>query len=193
VKGLICALFSLLFLAQANIATDESSAEAFLRNKIGAAFKILHKEGVEQQKKNEEVAEIVSAMFDFPLMAKLTLGSKYWPGLSQENKDKFTALFVKRLKKTYSAKLTLYRDETVLYEPATKTGKKVQISTYLVSKDEKKSIVYKLYKSKNDWQIYDLEIEGVSVVRSYRSQFTDILQRGTIDDLLLKLEESVET
>jgi phospholipid transport system substrate-binding protein len=123
----------------------------------------------------------------------LTLGSKYWPGLTRENKDKFTALFVKRLKKTYSAKLTSYRDETVLYEPATKTGKKVQIPTYLVSKDEKTSIVYKLYKSKNEWQIYDLEIEGVSVVRSYRSQFTDILQRGTIDDLLLKLEESVET
>ena len=53
--------------------------------------------------------------------------------------------------------------------------------------------MYKLNNSKNDWQIYDLEIEGVSVVRSYRAQFTDILRRGTIDDLLLKLEESVET
>ncbi|MBW1896076.1 MAG: ABC transporter substrate-binding protein [Deltaproteobacteria bacterium] len=192
-RGLICALFSLLFLAQANIATGESSAEAFLRNKIDAATTILQNEGVEQQKQNEEVAEIVSAMFDFPLMAKLTLGSKYWPSLTRENKDKFTELFIRRLKKTYSAKLTLYRDETVLYESATKTGKKVQISTYLVSKHKKTSIVYKLYKSKNDWQIYDLEIEGVSVVRSYRAQFADILRRGTIDDLLLKLEKSVET
>jgi len=51
---------------------------------------------------------------------------------------------------------------------------------------------YKLYHSESEWKIYDVEIQGVSIIRSYRSQFSEILKNGTIDDLLLKLEKSVE-
>ena len=48
---------------------------------------------------------------------------------------------------------------------------------------------YKFYKLKNNWKIYDVEVEGVSIVQTYRSQFATILQKGSIDDLLLKLEQ----
>ena len=147
---------------------------------------------VEVKKKNEEVDAIASPMFDFALMAKLTLGKQYWPDLSQKEKDRFTELFIKRFKKTYLEKLTLYEDEKIVYEPAVQTEKKAEIPTYLVSKDKKTSIVYKLYKAEDVWKIYDVEIEGVSIIRSYRTQFSDILEKGTIGDLLSKLEESVE-
>ena len=50
---------------------------------------------------------------------------------------------------------------------------------------------YKLYKSEHTWKIYDVEIQGVSIIISYRAQFTAILENGTIDDLLLKMEESL--
>ena len=54
-------------------------------------------------------------------------------------------------------------------------------------------MTYKLYKSKKDWKIYDLEIQGVSIIRSYRSQFSSILESGTVDDLLLKLENPADS
>jgi phospholipid transport system substrate-binding protein len=66
--------------------------------------------------------------------------------------------------------------------------KKIHTPTYLVSKDKKISILYKFYKAQKNWKIYDLEIQGVSIIRSYRSQFSSILESGTVDDLLLKLE-----
>jgi len=49
-------------------------------------------------------------------------------------------------------------------------------------------MLYKLYKSKHNWKIYDIEIEGVSIIITYRSQFSQVLRKGTIDDLLKKLE-----
>ena len=52
-------------------------------------------------------------------------------------------------------------------------------------------MLYKLYVSKSGWRIYDIEIQGVSIIRSYRSQFAEILKNGTFDDLLEKLEKPI--
>jgi len=188
-KALSYACLSLLILCQSAMADDKSAAEELLKNKLKAVFAVLQKKDLEQQAKNDGIIEIVSPMFDFPLMAKLALGKKYWPGLSQEKKKRFTQLFIKRLRTSYLDKLTLFTDEKVIYEPPVQVNKKIHIPTYLVSKDKKVSMLYKFYESKNSWKIYDLEIQGISIIRSYRSQFSEILQSGTIDDLLLKLEK----
>ena len=84
-------------------------------------------------------------------------------------------------------------DEKIIYESPIQIKKKIQIQTYLFSKDEKTSILYKLYKHRNEWKIYDIEIEGVSIIRSYRAQFYHILKTETVDDLLVKLEKSVNS
>ncbi|MGD8519577.1 MAG: ABC transporter substrate-binding protein [Desulfobacterales bacterium] len=182
----------LLILSQTAIADDNCPAEDFLKGRLEAVFAVLQNEELAQQAKSEEIVEIVSPMFDFALMAKLTLGKKYWPGLTEENKEKFTDLFIKKLRASYLSKLTLYSDEKIIYEPPVQDKNKVRISTYLISKDKKISMLYKFYNSMNSWKIYDVEIQGVSIIRSYRSQFYEILQNGTIDELLLKLEESVD-
>lgn len=142
-----------------------------------------------QQEKDRQIIEIVTPIFDFPLMAKLSLGKKYWPGLSKEQKGKYTDLFVKRLEASYLEKLSLYTDETVVYKTPVQNERKVEIPTEVISKDKKISMTYKLYKSEQDWKIYDLEIEGISMIVTYRSQFDQILDKGTFDDLLLKLEK----
>ena len=128
-------------------------------------------------------------MFDFELMAKLSLGRKYWPDLSKEKRERFTELFVNRLRQSYLNKLTAYTDETVVYEPPLKVDAKIHIPTYLVSKGNKIGMLYKFYQSSGQWKIYDIEIQGVSIIRSYQSQFKEILQNSTFDDLLLKMEK----
>ena len=102
-------------------------------------------------------------------------------------------MFIKKLRTSYLSKLTLYTDEKIIYEPPVQDKNKVRISTYLISKDKKIDMLYKFYSSGNSWKIYDVEIQGVSIIRSYRSQFDEIMQNGTIDDLLLKLQESVDS
>lgn len=189
-KRLSYAFLSVLILSQTVIADDKIAAEKLLKSKLNAAITVLQKKDAVLQVKIDEVDEIMSPMFDFALMAKLTLGRKHWPKLARENKEIFTALFTKQMKRSYLQKLTLYKNEKIMYEPSILSKKKIQIPTYLISMDKKTSILYKLYKSQNDWKIYDMEIQGVSIIRSYRSQFIQILQSGTIEDLLLELEKS---
>ncbi|UCE51059.1 MAG: ABC transporter substrate-binding protein [Desulfobacterales bacterium] len=190
-KILSYAVLSVLILSQSVMADDKIAAEKLLKSKLNAAITVLQKKNAALQVKSNEIDEIMSPMFDFSLMAKLTLGRKYWPKLTTQNKEKFTELFTELLKSSYLQKLTLYTNEKIMYKSPILSKKKIQIPTYLISLDKKTSILYKLYKSENDWKIYDIEIQGVSLIRSYRSQFIQILQTGTIEDLLLKLENSV--
>jgi phospholipid transport system substrate-binding protein len=187
-KNLLVAVLGLLLFSQSVAADEKSEVDELLKNNLDAVFTVLQKKGLEQQAKNKEIVEIVTPMFDFELMARLSLGKKHWPGLSQDKKERFTELFIQRLKASYLMNFTLYTDEKLFYEPSVQVKKKIHAPTYLVSKDKKISILYKFYKAGNDWKIYDLEIQGVSIIRSYRSQFSRILENGTVDDLLLKLE-----
>ncbi|MGD2187566.1 MAG: ABC transporter substrate-binding protein [Desulfobacterales bacterium] len=191
-RTLLYAAFSLLILNQAVIADDKIAAEEFLKSRLDRVFEVLQKEDLGQQAKNKEIVAIVTPMFDFALMTKLSLGKKHWPGLTREKKDRITELFVKRLRQSYLNKLTAYTDEKIIYEPPVEVKTKIHIPTRLISKGKQISMLYKFYNSDNYWKIYDIEIQGVSIIRSYRSQFDEILQRGTIDDLFEKLEKPVD-
>ena len=190
-KVWLYAVFGLLLLSRPVIADEKIDAEEFLKSNLDAVFAVLQKKDLAPQAKNNEVVEIVTPMFDFPLMAKLSLGRKYWPDLTQDKKDRFTELFVKRLRKSYLDRLTTYTDEKISYESPVAIKKKIHIPTHLISKGKKISMLYKLYPSNNIWKIYDIEIQGVSIIRSYRSQFREILQKGTFDDLLQRMQKSV--
>jgi len=191
-KNLLVAVISLFLFYQSAAADDKSEVDKLLKNNLDAVFTVLQKKDLKPQAKNKEIVDIITPMFDFELMARLSLGKKHWPGLSQDKKERFTELFIKRLKTSYLNNFNLYTNEKVIYEPSVQVRKKVHAQTYLVSKDKKISILYKLYKAENNWKIYDLEIQGVSIIRSYRSQFSSILKSGTIDDLLLKLEDPAD-
>ena len=182
------AVLILLLTAQAGLTDDKNCAKKILASKLDAAIVVLQKKNISQQEKDKQIIEIVTPIFDFHIMAKLSLGRKYWPGLSEDQKKKFTDLFIERLEASYLEKLSLYTDETVVYKTPVQNGRKVEIPTEVISKDKLISMTYKLYKSKENWKIYDLEIEGISIIVTYRSQFDQILEKGTFDDLLLKLE-----
>jgi phospholipid transport system substrate-binding protein len=187
-KLLFYGLPCLLLVCQSTIASARPSAEDIIKRKLEAVFEVLQAPDLDQEAKSQKIIDIVNPIFDFSLMAKLSLGRKYWPELTRDQKNRFTRLFIKRLRASYLDSFTLYTDEKILYEPAVAVKGKIHIPTYLVSKEKKISILYKLYDSGSSWKIYDLEIQGISLIRSFRAQFYEILKSGTIDDLMTKLE-----
>jgi phospholipid transport system substrate-binding protein len=190
VKSLMPYIVAAVFgLTTAAIADNAPAPDELLKSKLDQVFAILQKADLEQQQKSKAIEEIVTPMFDFQLMAKLSLGREQWTQLSSENREKFTDLFISRLRGSYLNRITAYTDETVTYEPPVKLNEKIQIPTYLNSKGKKIGMLYKFYQSNGQWMIYDLEIQGVSIIRSYQAQFKEILQHGTFDDLLLKMEK----
>jgi phospholipid transport system substrate-binding protein len=188
-RRVLFAVLVLLFMSQAGWPDDENAAKKLLVSKIEASLSVLQRKDLVQQEKNKQVIAIVEPIFDYRLMAKLALGRKYWPELSEKNKEKFVDLFVSRLKASYIDKLSLYTNEKVDYETPVQSGIKIQIPTKVISKGKNFAMLYKLYRSSSGWKIYDIEIEGVSLISTYRSQFYDVLSKGNIDDLLLKLEK----
>jgi phospholipid transport system substrate-binding protein len=161
-----------------------------LRCKWDAVISILQNEDLEQEVKAERISKLVTPVFDFPLMARLSLGRKHWPKFEPPQRDKFTKLFTELLKNTYREKIALYKDEQVLFKPAERKKKDIIfIPTELVHNDKKVAILYKLRKAEERWKIYDVEIQGISILLTYRSQFDEILRKDTVEELLSRLEK----
>lgn len=176
-------------------ATDPNDPNKVLEAKWDAVLGVLEAKDLDQEVKERIIDRIVSPVFDFPLMGRLALGRMHWPKLNPAQREKFVRLFVTRLKALYLKKTSLYKDEKVSFRPAILKRNVVHIPVVLISEDKKITMLYKLHKmdepSKTNerWKIHDLEIEGVSILLTYRSQFDDILRRGTVEDLLSSLEK----
>jgi phospholipid transport system substrate-binding protein len=123
-------------------------------------------------------------------MAKLVLGRTHWPKLSVPQQKRFTELFAVRLKNFYLDKTSLYQDEKVFFKPAIQMRTGIQIPMTLISNEKEVSILYKLHKTADCWKIFDVEIEGISILMTYRSQFDDMLRKGSVQTLLSELEKS---
>jgi len=170
-----------------NIPTDPNK---LLRIKWDAVISILQKKNIDPNVKEEKISKIVTPIFDFPLMAKLALGRTHWPKFTPPQRKKFTKLFSERLKRSYWEKIALYKNEKLLFKPKVKKKKTIYIPSELIHEDKKVAIIYKLRKMDNRWKIYDVEIQGVSILLTYRSQFDEILRRGTVKNLLSRLEKT---
>ncbi len=161
-----------------------------LRVKWDAVVTVLKNKEIDQDAKEKKINKIVNSIFDFPLMAKLALGRKHWPKLNPLQREKFTRLFIEMLRTSYREKISSYTDENVLFKPAVKNKRTVFVPVELKSKDKKVAILYKLRKVDKRWKVYDVKIQGISILLTYRSQFDDILSKGTVEDLFSRLEES---
>ena len=166
-----------------------SDPRELLRVKWDAVITVLQNKEIDQEARVEKINKIVNSIFDFPLMAKLALGRKHWPKLTPPQREKFTRLFVEMLMTSYREKVSLYTDENVLFKPAVKNKSTVYIPMELKSKDKKVAILHKLRKANNRWKVYDVEVQGISILLTYKSQFDDILSRGSVEDLLSRLEK----
>ncbi len=193
-RSIWCALLVFLVAGQVVNADDKdpndpNDPNELVRTKWDAVISVLQNKDIDQKAKESEISKIVSPVFDFPLMAKLALGRTHWPKLTPPQREKFTRLFVERFKTSYREKITLYTDEEVLFKPAVQKKTTIYIPMELIFKEKRVVILYKLHKVDKGWKIYDVEIQGVSILLTYRSQFNDILRRGTVKDLLSRLEK----
>jgi phospholipid transport system substrate-binding protein len=172
------------------MAGPKEDVSALLKLKIDAVLELLPKKDMAQDEKNRKIMELVEPVFDFPLMAKLTLGKTGWQEMNEAQQKEYIDLFVARLKASYLNKSSLYSDEKVTYKPAVEVGDKIHATIDVIGKEKTVEVTYKFYLSPGSWKIYDVEINGVSLIQSYKSQFAEILKNGTVDTLLEELRKT---
>ena len=190
----LISLFAIFFAAASLSADEVSEIQAMTKEKVDLVIQTLKDTSLSKKEKKEGILKTIDGLFDFNLMARLSLGKKNWKALSKAKRKEFSMLFVERLKQSYLDKLDLYTDEEVVVGEAKLTKKnRVEVLTYLITKDDKKEMTYKLYKSKKKrWMVYDVDVLGVSIVQTYRSQFSGILKKESMEQLMERMRSSGE-
>ncbi len=192
INVLLIFLFFFSFASTSLFADEISEIRTMTKEKVDLVINTLRDESLSKEEKKERILTTIDGLFDFSLMARLSLGKKHWKSLSKAGRKEFSELFVERLKQSYLDKLDLYTDEEVVVGDAKLTKKnRVEVLTYLVSKDDKKEMTYKLYKTKKKgWMVYDVDVLGVSIVQTYRSQFSGILKKESLEQLMERLRSA---
>lgn len=137
------------------------------------------------------VDDIVLPHFDFQRMSQWVLG-KYWRSASAEQREKFLQEFRNLLVRTYSSLLFDYTSQTIEYLPSriTHNGERATVRTVINGTDGANiPIVYSMYLKNNNWQVYDVAIEGISLVSNYRSTFASEIRSSGLDKLIERLTQ----
>lgn len=129
---------------------------------------------------------------DFLRLSKLTVGNEYWGGASPLARDQLVREYHTFLLHVFSDVISQYTDQTILYLPfrIEKGAKEVTVKTVVMNpRDESTELDYRLEKADAGWLIYDMDIDNMSVIRIYRSNFSDALSEGGVSKLVGMLHE----
>ncbi len=170
-------------------ALKKEEIQSEMAERIDNVLVVLKNKNLSKEEKKNQVISIVNDTFDFELMAKIALGKHSWETLSEEKQKEFTATFEDKLKKSYSDKLELYNDQKVKIlslDPYNNT--RLQLKTELLGKEGTYSINYNFYEKNGEWYIYDVDLIGVSIIQTYRQQFSGLLKEKSFDDMFAQFK-----
>jgi len=133
------------------------------------------------------VRQAANRLFDFEETAKRALGP-HWQQRTPAEHEEFVRLFSDLLEAAYVGKIDLYQGEKITYVGETVDGDQATVKTRIVTKQGNEVPVdYRLSREKDGWRVYDVIIEGVSLVANYRTQFNKIIQTSSYDDLVKRM------
>lgn len=189
----VCFMFSLVAPHDVDSAILEPIDQ--IRETIEKVLSIVADEGlVEADKadeKNRRIFEVVEKSFDFREMSQRALAT-HWKKLSSDQQDNFVRLFSRLLQNTYLKKINMYSDEEVQYKGQDIRKNRAIVETVVLKNNVQIPLVYRLKKKTDQWMVYDVVIEGVSLVRNYRSQFRSILNKEKYAGLIMRMEKKIK-
>lgn len=181
-RKILVLLFSVSFIFALNL-QDISKT---MQEKIDESLKILDQNKNDKNQAANKIFALFDGIFDYELMAKLSLSTRY-EKLNTEEKMQFNKAFEDNLKKSFTNKLSLYDSQKLKVLNLEEKNKRAFLKTSMLVDGKENYVIFKFYDKNNDWQIYDVDIFGISIIQTYRSQFKDILQNADFKTLLDKL------
>jgi len=162
-----------------------------IETRVGRIVAILGDKSLPEDVKVKKLEKTADDTFDYVYLSKMTLG-RYWLKLDDSQRTEFVDLYRQLLEKNYMGQLLKYTDEKVVFDRQTMlSDTKAEVDSNVVSSDKKIPITYRLIRRDGDWKVYDLVIEGISLVSNYRTQFNDILSQQTPAEMLAILRKKV--
>jgi phospholipid transport system substrate-binding protein len=176
--------------AQAGAPSDQ------LKTQIDRVLKVLDDPELKKDGRAKErrgaVRKIANDIFDFGETARRSL-ARHWQARTPAERDEFVQLFSDLLERSYISKVELYGGEKIQYLGDTVDGDQAKVQTKLVTKSSSAiPIEYRMHRKGDRWLVYDVIIEGVSLVANYRTQFNKIIQTDSYQTLIKKMKNKQE-
>lgn len=184
-KVIIILLLSVISL----YALEEQNIQKVTDTKVRQVLNILKDKTLSQKQKDAKNVRIIDDIFDFDIMSQISLG-KRWKTLSKNEQTQFSKAFEQKIKHSYLDKLRLYNNEKVIIKDLEKIkSNRITLETQVIGLDDTYKVIYLFYKKKqnNQWYIYDVELVGVSIIQTYRKQFSEFLKTKTVKQLIESL------
>lgn len=141
--------------------------------------------------KRQKIRSISDKMFDYPELSRRTLGID-WKKLNTAQQNEFTDLYKSLLEDAYADKIINYTDEKVAFSRENQLSEKTfEVQTTILTKKADIPIYYRVIQKDGEWKVYDVVIEGVSLINNYRNQFREILMNKSPEVLLDTLRKKV--
>ena len=198
----IFGLFALLLCAAPSAAAQDGAgvqARQCLETRVNNIFAILQNPGFANKASRPEyrmkIEEEVAGIFDFTEFSSRTVGPR-WNSFTPEQRQKFTEAFADLLKATYLDRIDGYNGEKMAYlgEQVSTRGDRVEVRTTLSMKGDKVVPVnYRMLPKDGNWVVYDVIIENISLVMNYRTQFQELLLKGSPEALIARILEQAST
>jgi len=171
----------------------QSQITAVLKGTIDQVLEIVSDKDLKKNPtlRREKLRNVIGLRFNYKQMVMRSLAKNY-KNRSENERKEFTMLFKKLLENSYASKIENYRNETIDYVGEQIKGKYAMVKTQVVRKDGVIDVDYKMLKENGQWLVYDFVIEGVSLIRNYRSQFSKIISTESYPVLVSKLRKKVE-
>jgi len=183
-----------LALAAAPAAASAASPRETVETQVNRVLQTLADPAFRNETREAKIAKIrsiVNEIFDYAELSRRTLGRE-WSKFNPAQQEEFVRLFGDLLEKTYADRLLSYSNEKVVFERETmlREGQAEVTSNILTGDGKKIPLDYRLIQSGGgDWRVYDVIVEGISLVKNYRDQFRDILAKNPPEEVLKILRE----
>ncbi len=174
----------------ANHAVADPSAQDAVRTSVEAILDALKNDQLDKTAKREQMRIAIKDRFDFRAMSQRTLATN-WKKATDQEQEKFVELFTQLIENSYVDKIESYTNERVEFPGTKVSGKKAVVDTLIITASADIPVNYKLYQKGSEWMVYDVIIEGVSLISNYRSSYQEIVKKEGIPGLLVKMQDKL--
>jgi phospholipid transport system substrate-binding protein len=188
--NLVLAILLLSTTAHAGLATDQIKAT------VDKALVVLRdpklKPAAKLKERREQLKQILFSRFDFTEMAKRSLGAN-WRRRTPQEQEEFVRLFTDVLERAYADIIESYSDEKIVYLNERIDAEYADVNSKIFTgKGQEYTINYKAHLVGNEWKVYDVVAENISLVNNYRSQFTRVITKDSYEELVRRLKDKGE-
>jgi phospholipid transport system substrate-binding protein len=188
-KNIVLSCVLLLLIASPVLALP--SPQAQVKQMVDSVLEVLQDAELSVDEKKNLISGRVQRFLNIDSMARRTLG-QHWDDATIEQRQRFADLFIQVLEGTYLNRVESYSDGSVRYQMQRVKGDKAIIDTVILAGDVEIPVQYKMIYEDNRWQVFDLVIEGISLIRNYRSSYGEIIRREGYEGLFALMQEKID-